>query len=259
MLSFDWSPAYEKSTTKGTGRSSIDDIIRQMSRGVAQRMSREHNWSWRTDKDDGTHRPGKTSIALREDGAPAVSDPEEGAVYVDDDGSGAVQVMIWHNGAWESFSNTEHGNLAGLGEDDHPYVLHTGDVDLPNVDLDMGGHRLTVTGPVNGALKVYPHVYEAHEVGPDAIPDNHISSSKRVSHSNMVNDERGISAGAIHVYQLPGNLRAITGISFYGHPNLRLGAVVASENLGNHLAVYNKSTIVTRFYRLVITGIGIVG
>lgn len=255
MLSFDWSPAYEKSTTKGTGRSSIDDIIRQMSRGVAQRMSREHNWSWRTDKDDGTHRPGKTSIALREDGAPAVSDPEEGAVYVDDDGSGAVQVMIWHNGAWESFSNTEHGNLAGLGEDDHSYVLHTGDVDIPNVDLNMGGHRLTVTGSVKGALKMNPHVYEAHEVGPDAIPDNHISSSKRVSHSTLINDGRNIPALTTHVYQLPGNLRAITGISFYGHSNLLLGAFVSSANPGNHLAVHNSSIAATRFCRLVITGI----
>lgn len=255
MLSFDWSPSYEKSTTKGTGRSSIDDIIRQMSRGVAQRMSREHNWSWRSEKDDGTHRPGKTSIALREDGAPAVSDPEEGAVYVDDDGSGAVQVMIWHEGAWESFSSTEHGNLEGLGEDDHPYVLHTGNVDLPAVDLNMGGHRLTVTGSVDGALKVNPHVYQAHEFGADAIPDNHISSSKRVSSTVLINDLRNIEAGDIHVYQLPGNLRAITGISFYGHPNLVLGAYTTSVNLGNHLAVRNNSVVTTRACRLLVTGI----
>lgn len=166
MLTFDWNTLYEATPGDGLSRGSIDDTERQMSRGIRERMEREHNFGYNTELDDGTHRPGLTTVALMDDAATmaALTDMQDGAVYVQDDGTD-IKVHVYNGATWTDFTKDDHGSLEGLSDDDHEdYWLLTENLDASDETLNMGSNHLDVTGTVTGGLKVSDHITDLHDI-----------------------------------------------------------------------------------------------
>ena len=183
MLSFSWTDAFEEQPSGGSSRSIIDDTLRQLSRGVRERMEREHNWGSFTEEDDGTHRPGQTGVALRGNTATraALADMQEGAVYVNNE-TGEVEIFNGTN--WLSFTPTgsiSHASLDGLDEHDHTqyWNRHEG---LDSTDpLDMNGHFVLGTGSISGGVRVHDHL-----TTPNPVIDAAAASANEYRYARIV-------------------------------------------------------------------------
>lgn len=119
-----------------------------MSRGIREFMEAEHNFGPYSDKDDGSHRPGRTTVLLEGDTATrdALS-PQEGALYLLDDGE-FLQLQGYFSGAWTDIATLDHGELSDLvvGNPHPQYILNvegelSGDADSL---LDMNGNQVHV-------------------------------------------------------------------------------------------------------------------
>ena len=148
MFTFTWDDAFENNPTENLSRSSIDDEIRRIKRGIRERMEREHEWGPYSSKNDGSHKAGSVSCLLR--GSTIVRDglvdPQTGAMYLNTDGIG--KRLDYYNGTiWEdTLTSTEHNVLADK-DDGHPhpqYMLYNGN-ELHT--LNAQGNRITITQP----------------------------------------------------------------------------------------------------------------
>jgi hypothetical protein len=259
MLSFDWDSNYEGTPGDGLSRGSIDDTIRQMIRGVRERMEREHNWGYDTENDDGTHIPGQTTVALKDDSAAraALSDMQDGAIYVEDDGAGDVKLYVYNGSTWADFTSADHADLADLDADDHDYWLKTEVLDAEDYTLDMDGNHLEVSSVPTNTLRVTDHIYDIHDItGPDAVKDDSIDETK-VYRADTVSGSGEVSGnGGIVDISLPSDTIAIVGIDFEctdGEDDaLRLGVRVnVSGQAQANLSLMN-SKLFARDYRYVI-------
>jgi hypothetical protein len=175
---FDWDAAYEALPTVDLDRSLIDDEIRKMSSGVRSIMEVEHNFGPDTEKDDGSHRPGKVTVAQKGNSTvrDALSNPQAGSLYLLDDGSGDLELHLYYGDAWNKISSLNHADLDGLSDNDHPqYVLATAG-DTIEANLDMGNFQLEFTGGSSDFFLLYGHREDSHPIVSNiaAIKDNHI-------------------------------------------------------------------------------------
>lgn len=256
MLSFSWDTAYEANPGNGISRGSIDDSIRKMGRGIAERMSVEHNFSYRNDEDDGSHIPGETTVALKDTAGvrDALTDMQDGAVYVADDGAGNTAVFVYTVGiGWEEFTDNDHvslENLDGIGHND-VYFLRTDDIIVTDKSLDMGGNVLAVGGDVTRLIRAKDHINEIHDVtSAAAFADGHLSSYE-LKDIFVGTIEGSISPGQTKRVGFGFPLVAIVSINLYSDGlNIFLGCTTDSGNDNRNISIYNGSIISAYYYKL---------
>jgi hypothetical protein len=179
VLTFTWDSAYEDQPFAGLPRNMLDNEIRKMRRGVAEAMAREHNFGT-YGTDDGTHKAGKISLALKGDSTERgeLTNVKEGSLYLLDDGSGNLKLCIYVNGSWEELNYVDHGEIDGLADDDHTqYAKVAGDT--LTGELDMGGRNIimpSLTTVVQQDLVTFYHRSQGHATlgNVDAVADDSI-------------------------------------------------------------------------------------
>lgn len=168
-MSFTWNSAYESYPSNKLNRNSIDNEIRKWSRGIREFMEIEHNFGPYTDKDDGSHIPGKTTVLLEGDETTrdALTDVQEGGLYLLDDGS-SLQLQVYLSGAWVDVGSLSHGDMEGLDlANDHPQYAYNAEgeqLDLTGSDLDMNENSLIapVVAETYSGVVLYKHRSLAH-------------------------------------------------------------------------------------------------
>jgi hypothetical protein len=140
---FVWDAAYEDYPVQGTNRSLIDDEERRLARGVRERMEVEHNWGPYTEKDDGSHRGGVTTVAQKGADPTGISNPKDGALYLKVVGSD-LQLYVRYEGAWHQVSSLGHSGLLNLDKLVHPQYLQKIGGQMEG-NLDMGGFGIRNT------------------------------------------------------------------------------------------------------------------
>lgn len=264
MLSFSWDSAYESTPGTGLSRGSIDDTIRQMSRGIRQRMEREHNFGYDTEADDGTHRPGKTTVALRDSEAVrlALANMQDGAVYVQIE-SGVLTLYVYIEGTgWTALSTNAHHDLEGLSDDDHEqYWLLTEGIDDPTVSLDMGGNLLSIPGSITGALKVEDHVdvTNPHPVTTgDAIKADDLPKRIITEPGVLISDSGTLSVGEEKkipniVVPVGWDYSGVTAIDLFADASVFLGIITDPAEPCPNWGLYNSDSV-SHTYELTIRG-----
>jgi len=90
-------------------------------------------------------------------------------IIIEEDGTNFDDVLIpWMNGGVGGATVTDHGNLSGLGDDDHlQYLLHDGSRAMSG-NLDMGTNNITNVGNVDG-VDVSDHSTRHEDGGADEL------------------------------------------------------------------------------------------
>lgn len=255
MITFTWNSSFESRPGIGLNRNALDNELRLIAQGVRERMEREHNWGPYTDKDDGTHIPGKTTVLGIGSYAnrTSYSNPQEGALYVaEDEGeSGNMQIYIYYNSDWHKISELDHGSLTNLTDvGAHTmYLLKTGGT----VDgkIAMGGNDLILSsysGGIGSGFVVGQHMGLCHTMISDVcIPDGEITLGKlkisNASYSGTINNnsQDDISLSSYYVF-LP-NLYASTRADHLTMYPLSDGTI----------RLNNRHTLLSSSYRLNLT------
>lgn len=252
VFSFTWDTAYEASPSSGLSRGSIDDILRQLNRGLRERFEVEHNVGYTTESDDGTHIPGKTTVALMDDAAAlaALSDMQDGAVYVQDDGAN-IKVYVYIDGTgWVDFTNDDHGQLENLALDSahDQYWVADDDLDASDSTLNMGGNYLEVSGTVTGGLKVSEHVVNGHTlISATALKDGTLGRQHLSVNVSTVTDFH-VAHGEFIYFEVPSTAKAILAISIKssaGNGPIYLGCFTNSGSAVPNVAALNNSGATT--------------
>lgn len=253
MITFTWNSGYEGQPDNSLARNMIDNELRKMRRGVRERLEREHNFGPYAEKDDGSHRPGRTTVLLSGDATTRdnLTNVQEGALYFLNDG-GTKELYIYTSGSWEKATNVDHGAYNNLDVDSHEQYLKKDLDDIMDNALGMGGNEIEISSVPSDGHDGYL-VYGNHEglVHPtlgngDAILDDAIGSAHLV----------------IDQYSVSGSLESGTGIDimvrsdnpFIFFPNfyasvryMKVTGVPGSLYPGWHL--YNNS-LVSASYRV---------
>jgi hypothetical protein len=177
-----WDATYETLPSNTLRIGLIDNIIRDLSFGIRERMSVEHEWGPGSDLNDGSHIPGGTSVLDTGDATTlaAVTGMQQGALYLKNTGTD-LNLMIYKSGAWQALSTMDHDLLTGRTDDDHPqYVLKDGGVMTGS--LDMANFFIvaptTVDGVYSGLVAARHMALEHPSLGSlDAIKANTISKT----------------------------------------------------------------------------------
>lgn len=159
MLSFTWNSDFESLPTASLARSSIDDEIRRIKRGVSECMSREHEWGPLSEKNDGSHKGGSVQIALN--GAQAERDAllnvSTGALFVRTDTS-PIGIDYYNGATWEQApSNLSHDNLTDrhTGNPHPQYMFPNGIYEVP---LNANAFDLLVENGAGSNILLWDHV-----------------------------------------------------------------------------------------------------
>lgn len=158
MLSFTWDSAYESRPTSVLARSSIDDEIRKIKRGVRERMEREHHWGPFTEKNDGSHKGGGTTIALRDTALvrSSLTNVEKGAIFFEEDGDN-ILTSYYDGSSWVSeLTSFDHNTLSGLDiGDPHPQYAIS-DMVLSNA-LDANNNNVKINDTLGSNVLTWGH------------------------------------------------------------------------------------------------------
>jgi len=159
-----WDAAYEATPTSSLRIGLIDNVIRDVTFGIRERMEVEHEWGPGSDINDGSHIMGGTSILDTGDATAmaALTGMQQGALFLLNTGTD-LQLMIYLSGTWTALSTVDHDQLTGTTDDDHPqYVLKDGGVMTGN--LDMSGSMVIAPAATEtcGGLLLRYHATQAH-------------------------------------------------------------------------------------------------
>ena len=203
-------------------------------------MGAEHNFGPFTDEDDGTHIPGKTTVALKDDEAArdALANVQTGACYLLNDGTNSF-FEIWNGTSWLRVSDDDHDALDGLSDDDHAamYWLGTSTIVDAVAALDMGSNHLLLTGAPSGASRVTDHIDDIHDItAASAVKAQDIDNTK-VTSGLQQHYTGTISGNGTAFIALPSGITAIISISLIctdgadGDLQLGIWGTVAYEHL----------------------------
>lgn len=123
--------------------------------------------------------------------------PDEGfAVWVEDEGAQYIYNDDYDAGTWTTFGSTQdHGQLTGLGDDDHKHYLLINGTRAMNGDLDMGDKDITNVGNVDGIdISAHDHDGDAPNIPNSGLENNSVTvagnsvslgSSTSVAHDDL--------------------------------------------------------------------------
>ena len=258
MLSFDWNAIYETTPADGLSRGSIDDVIRQISRGVRQRMSREHNFGYTSEKDDGTHRPGKTTVASKSSTVNP-TDADTGSLHFYSSGTVRQLKLKKPDDTWTTLSENKHSTLVGTttstGHDD-VYVRNDQDFSDVAVTVNMGGNKLYAMedySPLGAKVMTtrnhLPEIVHTIASVDQSVRETTLTPNK-ISSGNVyiLTFSGSLSMYSGQRWDLPGFMRTLVGIEFSGSsPNLVLGCYTQNGSLNANIAVYNYASSAQTF------------
>lgn len=183
-----WDSVYEGIPSNKLNRALIDDHMRNMCKGVRERMEPEHNWGPYVGKDDGSHRGGYVTACDKGDAAAraAYSDMQTGALFLLTDGSDLKLCVYISGTGWVEISSIDHGILSNLDQDTHTqYLLKAGGSMSGN--LEMGGENIlmaTIVEAQGGFVQKKHEDSEHNGLGNiDAFKDNTVGREKIAWHS----------------------------------------------------------------------------
>ncbi len=137
-----WNAAYEATPTNQLRISLLDNVIRDISFGIRERMSVEHEWGPGSELNDGSHIMGGTSVLDTGDLAArnALSGMQEGSLFLMNTGTD-LNLCIYDDATWKLLSTVDHDALTGTTDNDHPQYLQK-DGGVMDAALNMDGHMV---------------------------------------------------------------------------------------------------------------------
>lgn len=248
-LSFDWNSGYESRPTGASLRSIIDNEIRQLRRGIREVMEQEHNWGPYTDKDDGSHRRGYVRVLLKGDSTDDVSNPQEGSLYLlDPGGTSYLELFIYYDGSWHKIHTGDHGELDGLGDDDHSqYAKKSAGTVVDGIDMD--GNKILIpsaSGETAKGFTMGAH-YAAGHMTVRGLVDAMASEIVPVSMINILQQDEDVT-NPTYVYAVSGQYGYYAHISipdysffpnFYAYNNASHVSIIppVSRSVSNSIAL----------------------
>ena len=169
-ITFTWGASWNAYPTIKLVRSLIDNEIRNIKKGVRERMEYGHDWGPFVEdgKDTGYHRPGFVEVVGQGDdiAMAAVTDPQVGALYMNTEAATKLYCFYDDGGGvdWVLIADADHGGLTGLTDHDHPQYLRQDGGDFMYGDLNMGDNVLKTpgTGSTWGDWLLFGHKEDRH-------------------------------------------------------------------------------------------------
>jgi hypothetical protein len=159
-----WDASYEATPTDSLRINLIDNVIRDITFGIRERMSVEHEWGPGNDLNDGSHIMGGTSVLATGNLAAqtALANMQEGSLFLLNTGTD-LNLSIYDEATWKNLSTVDHDALTGTTDNDHPQcLLKDGGVML--APLDMSGFMVVAPIEVEyySNLTLKYHTTQAH-------------------------------------------------------------------------------------------------